>query len=302
MLCCDILELILSFIFFGVCLTSFIWRLTKDNKDNFFMEFEMWSLLMQLVYYVLFFLIGIISIFQKATDNRAQRFFKNVVFKYLFPFVVNSAAAFYLGYYFRWFSFDTRLKDNDFWLSFFIHGISQACFVVDLILFSRDYVDTQFFDFLVISGIYAAYAVILFISQPTIHGYAFLDKSVLDPKDNMFILSLMIVLYFVYLYLYFIFMCVVKFKSGISNLFGGNKKVNKDIPPPEPEETKVRESKESDKNKLVPMDDEDDNENNEKRESIINSENNENNENNENSINNASNENSINNETNERED
>jgi hypothetical protein len=273
MLCCDILELILAFIFFGICLTSFIWRLARVNKENFFMEFEMWSLLMQLAYYFFFFLIGLISLFHKARDNKAQRFFKSVLFKYLFPFVVNSAAAFYLGYYFRWFSFNTILRDNDFWLSFFIHGISQACFVVDLILFSRDYVDTQFIDFLIISGIYAAYAILLFIFRPNIPRYAFLDKSVLDPKDNMFVLSLMIVLYFVYLYLYFIFMCVVKFKSGVSNLFGGNKKVNKDIPPPEPEKTKVSESKEPDKKELVPMDDEDDNENNEKTESIINSDN-----------------------------
>ena len=71
-------------------------------------------------------------------------------------------------------------------------------------------------------------------------------------------------------------MCYILFiyiKSGVSNLFGGNKKVNKDIPPPEPEKTKVSESKEPDKKELVPMDDEDDNENNEKRESIINSDN-----------------------------
>ena len=290
MLCCDILELILSFIFLGICLTSFTWRLVIVNNENIFMEFEMWSSLMQLAYYFFFFLIGLISLFHKARDNKAQRFFKSVLFKYLFPFVVNSAAAFYLGYYFRWFSFYTNLKESEFWLNFFIRGTSPVCFVVDLILFSRDYVDTQFIDFLIISGIYAAYAILLFIFEPDIPQYVFLDKSVLDPKDNMFILSLMIVLYFVYLYLYFIFMCVVKFKSGVSNLFGGNKKVNKDIPPPEPEKTKVSESKEPDKNKLVPMDDEDDNENNEKRESIINSENNENNESN------------INNESNERED
>lgn len=256
MFCCEIIELLLSFIFLGVCITTFIWRLIKGDRETLFMEFEIWSLLLQLVYYLLFTLISFVSVFRRSSDHRCQKFIKNTIFKLLFPFVVNSSASFALGYFFRWFEFDTIIRDNDFWLNIFIHGISPAVFVLDLLIFRRKYIDTPVFDFLVITGIYAGYCVLLFMYRPNIQRYIFLDQNNLTPKDSVFIISLMVVFYFVYLYLYFILTSIVRFKSGVSSFFGVDKK-NKRNNSDASEQSEKR--KESD-NKLVPMDDEEDNE------------------------------------------
>lgn len=230
MLCWDIFELVLSFIFFGISLTAFIWRLTKDDKQYVYLEFEMWSLLIQIIYYLFFLIIGFTSAFNKSSDNKAQNFVKSTLFKFIWPFVINSGVIFYLGYFFRWFAFDTLRKGNDFYLNLFLHGFSQAGFILDLILFSRENSKLPFIDFAIITGIYVGYSILLFSIQPSIQSYLFLYKNSAERKDNIFILSLMIVGYFVYLYLYFIYSLVVDFKSGVKKLFGGDKK-NSQIEP-----------------------------------------------------------------------
>lgn len=258
MFCCEIIELILAFIFLGVCITTFIWRLIKGDRETLFIEFEIWSLLLQLVYYLLFSLISFVSVFRRSEDHTCQKFIKNTIFKLLFPFVVNSSASFSLGYFFRWFEFGTIIRDNDFWLNIFIHGISPAVFVLDLLIFRRKYIDTPVFDFLVITGIYVGYCALLFMYKPNIQRYIFLDQNNLTPKDNVFIISLMVVFYFVYLYLYFILTSIVRFKSGVSSFFGvdkKNKKRSKTI-----EVTDEPEKRKESGNKLVPMEDEEDNE------------------------------------------
>lgn len=230
--CWELTELILSSIYFAFCFTSFIWRLTKPDKGNTFIEYEMWAIMAEMVYYALFLLIGFKSFFSKSeekekeSNNGFQKFLKNIVFKYLWPFVMNSVVIFYLGYFFKWFNLDTKNKGNDFWLSLFQHGFSQIGFIIDLILFKREYKDTHFFDFLVISAIYVGYCALLFMIKPEIKTYNFLYKDELRP-DNSYLLSLMIVCYFVYLYMYFFYMYVVKFKSGVRNLFWGEDKEQK---------------------------------------------------------------------------
>ena len=226
MFCYDIFELVLASIFYGISLTAFIWRLTKDDKQYVYLEFEMWSLLIQLLYYLFFLIIGISSTFNKASDNKAQKFIKSTLFKFIWPFVVNSGVIFYLGYYLRWFEFNTLIKGNDYYLNLFLHGFSQAGFILDLIIFRRENNKLFFIDFAIITGIYVGYSILLFSIQPSIKSYAFLDKNGPIKKDNIFIISIMIVSYFVYLYLYFIYSLVVDFKSGVRNLFGGDKKNN----------------------------------------------------------------------------
>ena len=230
--CCDFLELILNSIYLAICLTSFIWRLTKSNKGAIFIEFEMWGIMAQIVYYTLFLIIGFTSVFnkekekEKESENPCQNFLKNIIFKYLFPFVMNSAVVFYLGYFLKWFYLDVDNINNDFFLSIFEHGLSQAGFLIDLILFKRDYKDTHFFDFLVISAMYIGYCIFLFSIKPTINTYNFLANDIVK-DNNSFIASLMITCYFIYLYMYFLYMYIVKFKSGVRNLFWGEKKDKK---------------------------------------------------------------------------
>ena len=222
MSCWELLELILNSIYFAICLTSFIWRLTKPEAGKIFIEFEMWSIMGQMAYYILFLIIGFKSIFKKEEEeNGCKKFLKNIIFKYLWPFVMNSFAVFYLGYNFEWFDLDTENKGNNFTLSIFLHGFSQAGFLIDIILFGREYKPTHIFDFIVISGIYVGYCFFLFSIKPEIPNYKFLSPK---KEDNSYIISLMIVCYFVYLYLYFVYMYIVKFKSGVAKIFGGDEK------------------------------------------------------------------------------
>lgn len=229
MLCWDVLELFLAFIYFGICLTAFIWRLTKGDIKYIFIEYEMWSILLQLIYYILFLLIGFTSIFNKPKNEAIlYNFLRSVIFKFIWPIVMSTPAVFYLGYFFEWFKFEIDMNSNDFWLSLFLHGFSQAGFLIDLILFYRDYKPTHVFDFIVISGIYVAYCILCFSIQPQIKTYLFLNEMGLG-GDNLYIISVMIVGYFVYLYLYFIYMTMVKIKSGVFKLFGGDEKeINKE--------------------------------------------------------------------------
>ena len=219
MSCWELLELILNSIYFAICLTSFIWRLTKGETGKILIEFEMWSIMGQMAYYIIFLITGFKSLFKKEEEeNGCKKFLKNIIFKYLWPFVMNSFAVFYLGYNFKWFELDTKNKGNKFTLSIFLHGLSQAGFLIDIILFGREYKPTHIFDFIVISGIYVAYCFFLFSIKPEIPNYLFLEK------NNSFIISLMIVCYFVYLYLYFVYMYIVKFKSGVAKICGGDEK------------------------------------------------------------------------------
>ena len=235
----DFVELGLSSIYLVICIVTFIWRLTKPDAGHLFLEYEMWAIMLLMLYYILFLLIGFKSLFsknkekekkekekEKEPNNGLQKFFKNNIFKYLWPFVMSSAVTFYLGYFFGWFKLDTANKGNDFKLSIFQHGLCQIGFLIDLILFRREYKDTHFFDFLVISVMYIGYCVLLLMVKPKIKTYNFLSED--EFKDDFsFIISLMIICYFVYLYLYFFYMYVVKFKSGVRNLFWGDDKKDK---------------------------------------------------------------------------
>ena len=101
----DILELVLTCLYLGICITSFIWRLTKEDKKKMFIEFEIWSLIGQLAYYIIFLINGFSNLLSKEREgeNKCQKFLKSIIFKYLWPFVMSSFAVFYLGHTFDWF-------------------------------------------------------------------------------------------------------------------------------------------------------------------------------------------------------
>ena len=244
--CWELLELILNSIYFAICLTSFIWRLTKPEAGKIFVEFEMWSVMGQMAYYIIFLIIGFKRLFSKEEEdnNNCKKFLKNIIFKYLWPFVMNSFAVFYLGYNFEWFELD-KDQGNKFTLSIFLHGLSQAGFLIDIILFGREYKPTHIFDFIVISGMYVGYCILLFSTKPEIPAYKFLNNDENNKKkNNSFIVSLMIICYFVYLYLYFVYMYIVKFKSGVAKICGGDEK---------PESKKEGKEKKKKKEKETPL-------------------------------------------------
>ena len=236
MLCLDVLELFLSFIYFAICITTLIWRFTKGDMKYFLIEYEMWSLMLELVYYLFFLIIGFTTVFNKSKhEGSFYNFLKSIIFKFIWPFVVNSAAIFYMGYFFGWYKLEIDIHSNDFWYSLFLHGISQVGFVIDLIFFHRDYKPTHVFDFIVISGIFVGYCFLLFLIKPQVKIYAFLEMKEDGnyKEDNMFILSLMIVTYFIYLYLYFFYMTIVRIKCGFAKLFESDEdiKENEKIKP-----------------------------------------------------------------------
>lgn len=246
MLCLEVLELFLAFIYFAVCLTTLIWRFTKGDMKYFLIEYEMWSLMLELVYYIFFLLIGFTTVFNKSKhEGSFYNFLKSLIFKFIWPFVVNSAAIYYMGYFFGWYKFEIDIYSNDFWYSLFSHGFSQAGFVVDLIFFQRDYKPTHVFDFILISGIFVGYCFLLFLIKPQVKTYAFLEmkEDGTYKEDNMFILSLMIVTYFLYLYLYFFYMTIVRIKCGFAKLFGGDE-VEKENEKTKPINAKEKEEKE----------------------------------------------------------
>ena len=174
--CREIFEIVLSTWFFIICFGTFIWRLTRDSKKTILLEFECWSLLLQIVYYIIFLLNGFFRISNKSEDdeNSFQRVLKSQIFKFIWPFVLNSVAIFYLGYFFGWFSLDFDNKDSDFYLSFFLHGVCQVGFVIDLFLYKRVYRKSYVFDFLFITGLYVAYCFLLLVTKPEIKTYHFL--------------------------------------------------------------------------------------------------------------------------------
>ena len=228
MSCWNLVELILQVIYFGICLTAFIWRLTKDEKGNIFFEFEMWGIMLQLVYYIIFLISGFTSIFNKSKEenqenqeNKCLNFLKSVLFKYIWPLVLSSPIIFYLGYFSNWFYLQTG-EGNDYALSLFLHGFSQFGFIIDIILFKREYKSTHFFDLLIITGIYVAYCFLLGTVKPEMNNYLFLSNDPAFRKGNSFLISLMIVCFFIYLYMYIIYMYIVRFKSGLVKLFGGD--------------------------------------------------------------------------------
>ena len=232
----DFIELGLSSVYLAICFITFIWRLTKPDAGHLFLEYEMWAIMALMFYYIIFLLIGFKRLFSKEKEkkekkdkkeeepnNGLQKLLKNILFKYLWPFVMSSAVIFYLGYFFGWFKLDTANKGNDFVFSIFQHGLCQIGFLIDLILFRRKYIDTHFIDF---SAMYIGYCVLLLMIKPEIKTYNFLSEE--EFKDDYgYIISLMIICYFVYLYLYFFYMYVVKFKSGVRNLFWGDDKKDK---------------------------------------------------------------------------
>ena len=225
--CWEVSEIIMSTLFFIVCFATFVWRLTRESKETILLEYETWCLLLQIAYYITFLLNGFFRLFNKdkEDDNACQRVLKSQVFKFIWPFVLNTVAVFYLGYFFGWFSLDFDNKDNDFYLSFFLHGICQVGFVLDLFLFQRVYRKSYIFDFLFITGIYVLYCFLLFITKPEIKTYHFLYTNSFFQNiqnSNLFIICMMIASYCVYLNLYIFYMYVVKFKSGVSKLLGGD--------------------------------------------------------------------------------
>ena len=223
MQCWDLIELILQIIYFSICLTSFIWRLTKDDKLKIFFEFEMWAIVLLLIYYILFLIITFKALLNKSKEeNKCLKFLKNSLFKYLWPLVMNSSIVFYLGYFCHWFYLNIE-EGNDYCLSLFLHGFSQFGFLIDIILFNREYHATHLFDLIIITVIYLVYCLLLIIVKPEMNNYIFLSKESFKRKGNSFIISLMIICYFIYLYMYFIYMHIVKFKSGLSDLLGNEK-------------------------------------------------------------------------------
>jgi len=228
MLCLEVLELFLSFIYFAICLTTLIWRFTKGDMKYFLIEYEMWSLMLELVFFIFFLLIGFTTVFNKSKhEGSFYNFLKSIIFKFIWPFVVNSAAIFYMGYFFGWYKFEIDIYSNDFWYNLFLHGFSQAGFVIDLIFFHRDYKPTHVFDFILISGIFVGYCFLLFLIKPQVKRYVFLEMNEDGnyKENNMFILSLMIVTYFIYLYLYFFYMTIVRIKCGFAKLFESDEDV-----------------------------------------------------------------------------
>ena len=221
MQCWDLAELVLQIIYLGICLTSFIWRLTKDDKLSILFEFEMWAIMLLLIYYMLFLINAFKSIFNKSNEeNKCLNFLKNSLFKYLWPFVMNSSIVFYLGYFCNWFYLNTEIG-NDYILSLFLHGFSQFGFLIDIFLFNKKYQKTHFLDLIIITVIYLLYCLLLVFIKPEMNNYIFLSKESFNRKGNSFIISMMIMCYFIYLYMYFIYMHIVKFKSGLIELFGG---------------------------------------------------------------------------------
>lgn len=263
MLCFDILELFLAFIYFALCLTTLIWRFTKGDMKYFLIEFEMWSLMLELLYYILFLLIGFTTVFNKSKhESSFYNFLKSIIFKFIWPFVVNSAAIFYMGYFFGWYKFQMDVYSNDFWYSLFSHGFAQVGFVIDLIFFHRDYKPTHVFDFILISGIFVGYCFLIFLIKPQVKTYLFLEMKDEEnyKESNMFILSLMIVTYFIYLYLYFFYMTIVRIKCGFAKLFGSDEDEEKESEKAKPitekekddddEEKEDKEDKDAEKKEL----------------------------------------------------
>jgi len=228
MSCYLILDFVLTIISFNVCLVALIWKYIKEeknentNKKHIFFEFEIRAIILELIYYLFYLLISFINLLNRSNNNKTQQFFKNKLFKLLWPFVMNSAIVFYLGASFRWFQFDIdKIKDDSFF-PLFIHGAPQLCFLIDLIFFKhRNNNPKYFLDFLIITSIYSAYCILLFSEKPDISTYLFLDKKVTDKKDDYYILSLMGVCYFVYLYMHFFYRYIVKFKTQFRQICGG---------------------------------------------------------------------------------
>ena len=118
---------------------------------------------LQLIYYVLFLLIDFTSIFNKPKNEAIlYNFLRIVIFKFIWPILMNTVAAFYLGYFFGLFKFEIDINNNDFWLSLFLYEFSQAGFLIDLILFYIDFKPTHVFYFIVISCIYVAFYILCF--------------------------------------------------------------------------------------------------------------------------------------------
>lgn len=208
MLLWDILEIIIAAISFGFNLTCFIWRLTKKEKQKIFVEYVIWNVIAQIVYYTLFLIIAIKRLVSEQKDSIMLKFLKNILFKYLFPLIISSAIIFYIGYALRWIYFDTKNKGNDFWLIIFLHTFSQIGCLVDFILFNRKYIPTHFLDFLILTAIYVCYCILFCSIRPDKNS-----DNPLKPRSISFIISMMIMCYFVYFYIYFIFMYILKFKS-----------------------------------------------------------------------------------------
>lgn len=170
-----IFELFFHTIFFLACLAGLIWRIRIKDRGIMFLEFEIWSLIGELVYYAIQTLTGFINICNKASDNMVQKFLKSTLFKIIFPFTLNSVVIFYLGYFQQWFYFYDNPNTPDFWYDILVHGIVQCCILLDAILFRRKFTQSNIFDKLIIIGVYVFYC-ILMISFQTNHTYLFMTN------------------------------------------------------------------------------------------------------------------------------
>lgn len=214
----DLFELILSVFFFGLNLTSLIWRLIKDDRKYAILEFGIWGVILELAYYAFFLTTGFSNLINKATDNKCQKFLKNSIFKFIFPFSINSALVFFLGYYLGWITFNTDNSTSDFWLIIFVYLIPSLVVLLDLIIFKRQYQRKKLFDFIIITAIYVIYCILLGSIKPKIKIYVFLYPIWFGLKSNAsYIISVMILCYFAYLTMYFVYYYIIKIKSMFSN-------------------------------------------------------------------------------------
>ena len=170
-----LIEAIFSTVFFSLCLTGIIWRLTIKNRGNYILEYEFWCIIPEAIYYFIQALIGFINAYNKTVDSCLQNFLKYTLSKLLFPPIMASPFIFFLGNNLEWFSFTTESNDSDFWCDIINHLIAPLCFLVDIILFERKYKSSNFIDILIITGMYIAYGILCLPFQ-TNEVYAFIDR------------------------------------------------------------------------------------------------------------------------------
>lgn len=217
----SIFETIFAILFFIICLTTFILSLKVDKISIMMVEFEYWALWLELGYYLLLALMLIIGLINKSTENNFVQLLKNTIFKWFWPIVMYSGTVYYLGYFFRWFVLYFNKTGVDFCFNLLLHGISQSCFLIDIIFFSRKPIETYTLDFLIISGAFAVFSFFCFTWRLNSEIYLFLQE-----KDDWYVISTLAFCYLILLFMYSIYHSIVKVRYGLHRLIEPKKETS----------------------------------------------------------------------------
>ena len=156
----SVIEPFIDFIFLALSLTGIIWRLMLDNRGQFFLEYESWCNLAEAVYYGMITVLGFIGVCSGKSENCLQNFLKYTLFKLIFAPILACPIIFFLGRNLVWFHLEIDFSSGEFWCDMINHFISPACLLLDVLLFGRQYSSSNFFDILVITGIFVAYSIL----------------------------------------------------------------------------------------------------------------------------------------------